>query len=229
MPVNEQGSRYDRMAVRLSVIISRLLAGEPLVLKVLSEEFGVSERTLRRDFHQRLLHLDIENGGGVYRLGGHQQRDYSPGAFSFIRTTGIARIIPVQDRQLMNLLMSESGTSPCLIWHAPLKPHVALPEFFSRLVQAISQQRQITILVEGLRHEALEPYRIIHYVEEWYLVVCQSGVIRVFALTTIGAVMLAEECFTRREEIASLTAGEGFIAALPHFPLISDVVNTFRY
>ncbi|HCM9657741.1 TPA: WYL domain-containing protein [Enterobacter hormaechei subsp. hoffmannii] len=229
MPVNEQGSRYDRMAVRLSVIISRLLEGETLVLKVLSEEFGVSERTLRRDFHQRLLHLDIENGGGVYRLGGHHQRDCSPGAFSFIRTTGIARIIPVQDRQLMNLLMSESGTSPCLIWHAPLKPHVALPEFFSRLVQAISQQKQITILVEGQRHEALEPYRIIHYVEEWYLVVCQSGVIRVFALTTIGAVMLAEECFTRREEIASLTAGESFIAALPHFPLISDVINTFRY
>jgi len=61
-------SRHDRMAVRLSVIISRLLSGETLVLKSLSEEFGVSERTLRRDLHQRLIHLDIRNDDGVYRL-----------------------------------------------------------------------------------------------------------------------------------------------------------------
>lgn len=33
-------SRHDRMAVRLSVIISRLLSGETLVLKSLSEEFA---------------------------------------------------------------------------------------------------------------------------------------------------------------------------------------------
>lgn len=111
----------------------------------------------------------------------------------------------------------------------PLKSHVALPEFFSRLVRAISQKRQITVLVEGQRHEALEPYRLIHYVEEWYLVVCQSGKIRVFALTSIGAVTLDEVRFKRREDISYLTAGEGFIAALPHFPLISDVIDTFRY
>ena len=229
MSVNEQDSRYDRLAIRLSVIISRLLAGETLSLKSLVDEFGVSERTLQRDFNQRLIHLDILDENGRYRLNDCQPPDHSSGAFSFIRTTGIARIIPVQDRQLMNLLMNESGTSPCLIWHAPLKSHVALPEFFSRLVQAISQKRQVTVLVEGQRHEALEPYRLIHYVEEWYLVVCQSGKIRVFALTSIGAVTLDEVRFKRREDISYLTAGEGFIAALPHFPLISDVIDTFRY
>ena len=229
MSVNEHDSRYDRLAIRLSVIISRLLAGETLTLKSLVDEFGVSERTLQRDFNQRLIHLDIQDENGRYRLNDSQPPDHSSGAFSFIRTTGIARIMPVRDKQLMNLLMNETGTSPCLIWHAPLKSHVAMPEFFSRLVQAICQQRQITVLVEGQRHEALEPYRLIHYVEEWYLVVCQSGEIRVFALTTIGAVTLADGRFSRREDVTYLTAGEDFIAALPHFPLISDVINSFRY
>jgi len=229
MSANEHDSRYDRLAVRLSVIISRLLAGETLILKALVDEFGVSERTLQRDFNQRLIHLDIRDDNGRYRLNDSQPLDHSSGAFSIIRATGVARIFPVQDKHLMNLLMNESGTSPCLIWHAPLKPHVALPEFFSRLVKAISQQRQIKVLVEGQCHEALEPYRLIHYVEEWYLVVCQSGEIRVFALTTIAAVTQTDRHFTRREDIAYLTAGEGFIAALPHFLLIRDVVNTFRY
>ena len=61
MAVNEEDSRYDRLAVRLSFIISRLLSGESLALHALAEEFGVSERTLRRDLHQPLSHLDIEN------------------------------------------------------------------------------------------------------------------------------------------------------------------------
>ncbi len=132
--MKEQDSRYDRLAVRLSVIISRLLAGESLQLRTLAEEFGVSERTLQRDLHQRLVHLDIENNHGRYRLAENMLRDHSPGAFSFIRNTGIARIIPGQDKELMALLMDESESSPCLIWHAPLKS--SLPEFFTRLVCA---------------------------------------------------------------------------------------------
>lgn len=45
------------------------------------------------------------------------QCEHSPGAVSFARSTGIARIIPSQNRQLMHLLMNETGTSPCFIWH----------------------------------------------------------------------------------------------------------------
>ena len=48
-----QNDHNDRLSVRLSVIISRLLAGESLELKALVNEFGVSERTLQRDFQQR--------------------------------------------------------------------------------------------------------------------------------------------------------------------------------
>ena len=55
MPDNS--SRHDRLAVRLSLIISRLMAGESLSLKALSDEFGVTERTLQRDFHQRLIQI----------------------------------------------------------------------------------------------------------------------------------------------------------------------------
>lgn len=42
--------RYDRLSVRLSLIISRLIAGETLNVRMLAAEFGVSERTLQRDF-----------------------------------------------------------------------------------------------------------------------------------------------------------------------------------
>ena len=45
--MSDNRSRHDRLAVRLSLIISRLMTGESLSLKTLSDEFGVTERTLR--------------------------------------------------------------------------------------------------------------------------------------------------------------------------------------
>jgi predicted DNA-binding transcriptional regulator YafY len=49
--------RHDRLAVRLSIIISRLLAGETLSVQKLAAEFAVSPRTLRRDFRERLMYM----------------------------------------------------------------------------------------------------------------------------------------------------------------------------
>ena len=67
--------RYDRLSVRLSLIISRLLAGETLNMRKLAAEFGVSERTLHRDFRERLIYLDLEYQDGCCRLltGGRQE------------------------------------------------------------------------------------------------------------------------------------------------------------
>lgn len=75
--MNNTSTRYDRFAIRLTQIISRLLSGESLDLKTLAEEFGVSERTLQRDFHQRLLHLNIVSENGRWRLDGKRFTDSS--------------------------------------------------------------------------------------------------------------------------------------------------------
>ena len=60
-----QERRHDRLAVRLSLIISRLVSGETLFIRKLATEFGVSERTLRRDFRERLMYLDTITTGAV--------------------------------------------------------------------------------------------------------------------------------------------------------------------
>jgi predicted DNA-binding transcriptional regulator YafY len=59
--------RHDRLAVRLSLIIGRLVAGETLSVTQLAAEFGVSVRTWR-DFRERLIYLDLEYRQGLCRL-----------------------------------------------------------------------------------------------------------------------------------------------------------------
>ncbi len=109
--MSDNRSRHDRLAVRLSLIISRLMAGESLSLKTLSDEFGVTERTLQRDFHQRLVHPDLEYRNGRYSL----RRQSSPGAIpemlSFIQNTGIARILPLRNGRLITSLPTTRALS----------------------------------------------------------------------------------------------------------------------
>jgi predicted DNA-binding transcriptional regulator YafY len=227
MRATDPAHRHDRLALRLSVIISRLLAGESLSLKALSGEFGVSERTLRRDFSQRLLHLDLTGDNGCWRLRTNPMRDHTPGALAFARNTGIARIIPSQSRQLMQLLMDENGTSPCLIGHVQ-HPSRILPDCFQRLAEGIYHHRLVSLLVKGIRHDHLEPYRLIFSHVCWYLVASQYGAIRVFRVEEVTSVSLSERSFHRRSETSALIVDADFINALPHFHFISNVIHTFR-
>lgn len=223
--MKEQETRHDRLALRLSVIISRLMAGESLALRPLSEEFGVSLRPLQRDIQQRLLHLDIQHDGRCYRLRTNPLRDNLHRVFSFIPNTGIAKLLPGHNRHLLQLLTAESGIPPCIIGHAPLKSHDALSTFFCSLAQAISGQRCISLQADGREYSGLEPYRLIHSGEAWYLVACHSGSLCVFDLTTISAVSLSGEGYTHREEIIRLTTDDDFISSLPSFALTVSVLR----
>ncbi|SQB42001.1 Uncharacterised protein [Citrobacter koseri] len=110
--------RYDRLSVRLSLIISRLLAGETLNVRHLAAEFGVSERTLHRDFRERLIYLDLEYRDGCCRLltgGRHEIREEA--ALQFARQSGTGVLFPDMDHHLVSSLLSGQDSSPCLIWH----------------------------------------------------------------------------------------------------------------
>ena len=47
-------ANHDPLGIRLSIIIDRLYSGEGLSLTALATEFGVHERTIYRDLHERL-------------------------------------------------------------------------------------------------------------------------------------------------------------------------------
>jgi hypothetical protein len=129
--MSQSERRHERLAVRLSLIISRLVAGETLIIQTLAAEFGVSVRTLRRDFRERLAYLDLEFRNGQCRLlSGSRQRELT--VQTFVRQSGVEALFPDIDNQLVNSLLSASE-SPCLIWHSTNVRTQARPEVFTRL------------------------------------------------------------------------------------------------
>ena len=217
--------RHDRLAVRLSLIISRLVAGETLSMTRLAAEFGVSVRTLRRDFRERLMYLDLEYRRGQCRLrstGGGVQGELD--ALTFAHRAGLADIFPGLDRRLAGALLASDGT-PCLVWQSPQPIAATSPLVFYRLVSAITGSQRVLLLADGERCDGLAPYRLIFLDGCWYLTGELNGHITVHPLATIHAVTILNTTFTPRKRLSLLTTQAGFIRALPHFSCIREVLS----
>lgn len=220
--------RYDKLAVRLCLIISRLVTGETLNLRKLAIEFGVSVRTLRRDFHERLMYLDLDYHNGNCRLlSGNNvvRRDHV--ALAFARQSGVAGLFPGLDNRLVNILLESGDESPCFIWPPSTPVADACQGHFHRLASAINTRRRITLLAEGQRCERLAPYRLISVEGCWYITGEASGRIIAFPLAEVRAVTVSSEDYTRDETVSRLICSQSFITALPHFRFIGEVLTTF--
>lgn len=216
--------RYDRLAVRLSLIISRLVAGETLEMQKLATEFDVSVRTLYRDFRERLMYLDIECHNSCYRLRSYAGPQGELDVLTFAHRAGLAGIFPGLDRRLAGALLASDGT-PCLVWQPPQPITATSSLVFYRLVSAITSSQRVLLQADGERCDGLAPYRLISLEGCWYLTGELNGYITVHPLTTIHAVTVLNITFSPRKRLSQLTTQAGFIRALPHFRCIREVLS----
>ncbi|WP_237721292.1 HTH domain-containing protein [Vibrio fluvialis] len=111
-------NKSEKLAYRLSQILSRLYAGEKLSLIDLEQEFGVHERTVLRDFN-RLAFLPIEREEGYYYL---KQLDHrnpkAHKALHALSNMGIDKLFP--DRKTMTQALNHK-TQSILFRHIPIE------------------------------------------------------------------------------------------------------------
>ena len=68
---------YDKILTRLTIILSKLYQGEHLVPKELAQEFGVSLRTIQRDFSERLSNFPLHHKEKSWRMDSSYKMDKS--------------------------------------------------------------------------------------------------------------------------------------------------------
>ncbi len=217
--------KYDRMAVRLSSLISRLMAGESLALCALAKEFEVSYRTLRRDLRERLAYLDIECLNGAYRLHPDTLKAYrDKDVLTFVRQTGMTRIFPGLDSRLLGLLLSQRQNAPCIVWHHAHRTSAEHSDNFYQLIYAITCHQQVVLLTAEQRFSPLLPYQFIYREGQWYLIAEYHRQVQVILLDDVHQVQLLPVTFKPRDDIFRLSHQNNFIAALPHFRLFSQLM-----
>ncbi|STQ10239.1 regulatory protein DeoR [Enterobacter cloacae] len=179
----------------------------------------LSVRTLRRDFRERLIYLNLEYRHGHCRLlsdPGMAQR--APGNPVLYAQCWLQQVFPETDLRLVNTLTDSEDISSCLVWQEDAESAPVRPGLFSRLVDTIIQQQCIRELADGVRAEHLAPYRLIFLEGALYLVGEQHGRIVVLPLSGITAITVLSEGFERRGYGMSTHPSGGLHPGAASFP-----------
>ncbi|WP_239413645.1 YafY family protein [Photobacterium sp. OFAV2-7] len=160
---------HDKLAKRLGIILTRLNTGEKLYLEELSREFNVSERTLQRDFNERLNYLPIERIGACYFLdpkvlGNQSGRELS----ILLLNMGLDNLFPSK-HYLSNGVLNNSTMPPFLFKNPRIEDISQNASVFEKLIESVQRNNVISFTYEGLRYNEFLPYRLVNDRSIWYL------------------------------------------------------------
>ncbi|PMM96139.1 WYL domain-containing protein, partial [Vibrio splendidus] len=160
-------NKSEKLAYRLSQILSRLHSGEKLSLIDLQQEFGVHERTVLRDF-SRLAFLPIVREDGYYFLKQLDHRNPKAHlALNSLSSMGVDKLFP--DRAVMTQALSHK-TQSILFRHLPIEDSSHFQTTLRVIANAIHQRNTLTLTCQRRRYHRIEPYQLINEHGIWHLV-----------------------------------------------------------
>ncbi|WP_120430538.1 helix-turn-helix transcriptional regulator [Acinetobacter baylyi] len=183
--MTEHPKKNEKLAIRLSDILTRLNSGQKLTIKQLAQEYQTHPRTILRDFNERFSYLPIQQEGEFYFL---DTRYLGQLSFSdiqnFAKLSGIRNLYPSLDISFMRELLDSRAKS---IYDAKgyfFENASQFKKHFEVLSAAMKEKKQIGFLYNN-ESRVVEPYRLVHHHGCWYLAAVRKGELRAYRLSRI--------------------------------------------
>jgi predicted DNA-binding transcriptional regulator YafY len=195
---------HDTIARRLVEILKRFNNGEGFTAQELSEEFGVSLRTIQRDLNERLAFLPIRKHADQYQL-----ETYALGVLSyddirhFAHISGIDALYPDLDNGFITDLLNARVNTIYKINAAAREPIGRIKEKFERISSAQLQHRVLMFDYHD-KPRTVQTYRLFHNEGIWYLIATESGTLKHFALHKITSLRETDTYFEPDDAISHL-------------------------
>lgn len=177
-------SIHERLADRLANILTKLNMGSQLSIKELASEFGVSTRTISRDFDRLSAYLPLlqDEASKTYYLelnylGKISTKDIR----NFAQLSGISHLYPSLDITFLRELLDSRAHQIYSAKGNSFEDASQFKELFSVFGKAIQEHRQIGFLYKG-EPRLVQPYRLIHHHGSWYLAATRKGQLRTYRL-----------------------------------------------
>ena len=192
---------HDTLAKRLGLILTRLNTGERLLLSTLAVEFGVTERTLQRDFNERLNYLPIEREGSSYYLnprylGNNRKSDIKP----VLDMLGLSKIFPSFDALSFSRL-SHNEVPPFLFRDMKVEDVSNYQTTFKSLTLAIQNLQIINFTYKQQQYQGVSPYRLVNDRGWWYLAAIHNNTLKSIKVANINEVSVKQQNFVRNKAI----------------------------
>jgi predicted DNA-binding transcriptional regulator YafY len=207
---------YDKALTRLRVILQRLNDGESLGVKELADDFGVSTRTIQRDFNEKLVSSypifqenkkwKMQDGFKIEKI-----RDIDDKIVLDIIekiTDSIGGNFAIKGKKLLNKIKNEE--------YSPIYTKLNIEDVSDMIsdinLLEIAIKNKTTIECSYVydtdkRYDTtLKPLRIVNYEGFWYLIAIHKDDVKKYYLKEIKNIKLTETVFTVDTKIDNLLA-----------------------
>ncbi len=187
---------HDTLAKRLGIILTRLNTGERLYLEELSREFGVSERTLQRDFNERLNYLPIQRKGACYFLdpkvlGKQTNHEIS----TLLANMGLDTLFSGK-HYLSNGVLNNKSTPPFLFKNPRVEDISENASMFQKLIESVQQRHVISFVCDGQAYDQFHPYRLVNDRGLWYLAGAHRNRLDILRVARISELVRYEDKYS---------------------------------
>lgn len=180
-------SIHERLADWLANILTKLNMGYQLSIKELASEFGVSTRTISRDFDRLNTYLPLlqDDETKKYYLESNYLGKIAPQDIrNFAQLSGISHLYPSLDMSFLRELLDSRAHQVYSAKGYSFEDASQFKELFKILGKAIQEQRQIGFVYKG-EPRLVQPYRLIHHHGSWYLAAVRKNQLRTYRISHI--------------------------------------------
>ena len=194
-------SKHEKIATRISLILTKLNNGEKLSVKDLAKEFNVTTRTIQRDLNERLPNIPIKKEGDLYSLEAYYLGKLNFNDINrFAIFSGIKQMFPSFNAEVLNTILDNHSYNPYLIKGHNYENINTTAYEFKLIEKAIITSKMIELVYkEQLRQ--VHPYKLANVKGIWYLVALQNGVIKTFTLSKISNLKPLHHSFSFEQKI----------------------------
>ncbi len=199
---------------RLTIILSRLNDGEALSVTELAKEFNVSDRTIQRDFNERLISFPVYQDKKKWKMQDGFRLEKSASVEEAVvldimekLMEGAGRQFSTKANKLLSKIKNESLN--------PIYAKLDMEDIGDKLKEvqeleiAITSKKQIKCDYdfEGYRKALdLKPFKIANYEGFWYLIALDSrnDILKKYYLKNIKNIQLSDETFKSTAKLDKL-------------------------
>jgi len=201
--------KSDKLTTRISYIIAKLNDGELLDIKELSIEFNISQRTLQKDFNERICTiLPVIKKDGKYCL-----EDFVIGKLSyedikrFAIRSGIAKLYPtLQDTFLSDVL--HGNTHKALLVKGSNYEDISKKQHEFDLIRLAIIVNHKLHFTYNTKQRVVHPYKLVNNDAIWYLVGDENDVMKTFSFSKIQNLTKTEDKFIIKKNFLEIIMQE---------------------
>jgi len=204
---------YDKILTRLTVILSKLNDGEVLSVKELAKEFGTSDRTIQRDFNERLSSFPIYQENKKWKM----QEGFRVEKIKSLEDAIVLDIIEKITEGIGGTFATKSHTLLSKIKNEDFNPIYTklniedISDKFQEiqlLETAIREHKEVLCSYDNEHHDiyttSIQPLKIVNFEGFWYLVALRKDTLKKYYLKNIMHTKILETTFTPQKELETL-------------------------